>query len=75
MNTVFDFAPLWRSGIGFDRLFDVVEQALKFEPTDKTIESVSVDLTRLHELAGPTKVDWHDGFRRMVAARHPELLG
>jgi len=34
MNTVFDFAPLWRSGIGFDRLFDVVEQALKFEPTD-----------------------------------------
>ena len=34
MNTVFDFAPLWRSGIGFDRLVDVVEQALKFEPTD-----------------------------------------
>lgn len=34
MNTVFDFAPLWRSGIGFDRLFDVVEQALKFEPND-----------------------------------------
>jgi molecular chaperone IbpA len=34
MNTVFDFAPLWRSGVGFDRLFDVVEQALKFEPTD-----------------------------------------
>jgi hypothetical protein len=32
MNTVFDFAPLWRSGVGFDRLFDVVEQALKFEP-------------------------------------------
>ena len=21
MNTVFDFAPLWRSGIGFDHLF------------------------------------------------------
>jgi hypothetical protein len=34
MDTVFDFAPLWRSGVGFDRLFDVVEQALKFEPTD-----------------------------------------
>jgi molecular chaperone IbpA len=34
MNTVFDFAPLWRSGVGFDRLFDVVEQALKFDPTD-----------------------------------------
>jgi nucleoside-diphosphate-sugar epimerase len=46
----------------------------KFELTDKTIESVSVDLTKMHELAGPTTVPWHDGFRRMVAARHPELL-
>src|SRR5690349_20511933 len=34
MNTVFDFAPLWRSGIGFEHLPEVVEQALKFEPTD-----------------------------------------
>ena len=46
----------------------------KFELTDQTIESVSVDLTRMHELVGPTTVHWHDGFRRMVAARHPELL-
>ena len=28
----------------------------KFEPTDQTIESVSVDLTRMHELVGPTTV-------------------
>ncbi len=34
MNTIFDFAPLWRSGVGFDRLLDFVEQAGKFEPTD-----------------------------------------
>jgi molecular chaperone IbpA len=34
MNTVFDFAPLWRSGIGFEHLVDVVNQALEFEPTD-----------------------------------------
>jgi molecular chaperone IbpA len=34
MNTTFDFAPLWRSGVGFDRLVDLVEQAVKFEPTD-----------------------------------------
>ena len=34
MNTIFDFAPLWRSGVGFDRLVDLVEQAVKFEPTD-----------------------------------------
>ncbi len=34
MDTVFDFAPLWRSGVGFDRLLDLVEQAGKFEATD-----------------------------------------
>ena len=40
-----------------------------------TIGAVTVDLTRMHELIGGTTVDWRDGFRRMVAARHPELLG
>jgi UDP-glucuronate 4-epimerase len=45
-----------------------------FEPTDRTIESVAVDLTRMHELVGPTRVPWQVGFRQMVAARHPELL-
>ena len=34
----------------------------------------SMDLTRMHELVRPTTVDWRDGMRRMVAARHPELL-
>jgi molecular chaperone IbpA len=34
MNTVFDFAPLSRFGIGFDRLFDLLEEVGKFEPTD-----------------------------------------
>jgi nucleoside-diphosphate-sugar epimerase len=42
--------------------------------TDQTIESVTVDLTRMHELVGPTKVHLREGLRRMVAARHPELL-
>ena len=41
--------------------------------TDQTIGGVTVDLTRMHELVGHTTVDWHDGFRRMVAALHPEL--
>jgi UDP-glucuronate 4-epimerase len=45
-----------------------------FAPTDKTIDSVQIDLTRMHELIGATTVPWRDGFRRMVAARHPELL-
>jgi nucleoside-diphosphate-sugar epimerase len=46
----------------------------RFEPTEHTIDSVQLDLTRMHELAGPTTVDWKDGMRRMVAARHGELL-
>ncbi len=46
----------------------------RFAPTRDTIDSVQVDLTRMHELVGETTVDWHDGMRRMVAARHPELL-
>jgi nucleoside-diphosphate-sugar epimerase len=32
------------------------------------------DVTRMHEVLGRTKVHWRDGFRRMIAARHPELL-
>jgi UDP-glucuronate 4-epimerase len=46
-----------------------------FSPTDATIDSVDIDLTRMHELLGPMHVGWQDGMRRMVAARHPELLG
>jgi UDP-glucuronate 4-epimerase len=45
-----------------------------FEETPHTIGSVFVDLARLHDLVGPTTVGWRDGMRRMVAARHPELL-
>jgi len=45
-----------------------------FAPTTETIDSVEIDLTRMHELVGPTTVAWKDGMRRMVEARHPELL-
>ena len=45
-----------------------------FAPTDETIDSVQIDLTRMHEHLGPTSVGWRDGLRRMVEARHPELL-
>jgi UDP-glucuronate 4-epimerase len=44
-----------------------------FVKTDQTISSVNLDLTRMHELAGHTSVPWQEGFRRMVAVRHPEL--
>jgi UDP-glucuronate 4-epimerase len=46
-----------------------------FAPTDQTIDSVELDLTRLHGLVGPTRVGWRDGMRRMAEARHPELIG
>ena len=45
-----------------------------FAPTAETIDSVQIDLTRMHDLVGPTSVGWQDGMARMVAARHPELL-
>jgi UDP-glucuronate 4-epimerase len=43
-------------------------------PTKDTIDSVQIDLTRMHDLVGTPTVGWRDGFRGMVAARHPELL-
>jgi nucleoside-diphosphate-sugar epimerase len=45
-----------------------------FAPTDNTLRSVMLDPTRMHELVGPTRVDWKDGIRRMVEARNPELM-
>jgi len=47
---------------------------VRFEPTEHTIDSVQLDLTRMHEIAGRSAVDWKDGMRQMVAARHGELL-
>jgi nucleoside-diphosphate-sugar epimerase len=46
----------------------------QFVTSDEALESVTTDNTRMHELIGPAKVAWRDGLRRMVAARHPELL-
>ena len=51
MNTMLDLAPLWRSGIGFDHLFDVLGQAMntnnsaKYPPYD--IERTGEDAYRL----------------------------
>lgn len=45
-----------------------------FAPTRRTIESACIDTTRMEALTGPTQVPWREGFRRMVAARRPELL-
>jgi hypothetical protein len=46
----------------------------RFKPTERTIQSVAIDLTKMHALIGRTSVDWRDGLRQMVRTRHPELL-
>ncbi|MFN8050140.1 MAG: NAD(P)-dependent oxidoreductase [Acidimicrobiales bacterium] len=38
------------------------------------IPPVVADVSRLGELVGTAQVHWRDGIRRMVEARHPELL-
>jgi nucleoside-diphosphate-sugar epimerase len=44
----------------------------RFAPTADTIDSVQIDTTRMHELVGPTSVDWRDGMLRMARALHPD---
>ncbi len=46
----------------------------QFNPTDRTIESLPLDPSRMHELVGETRVPWREGIRRMIEARNPELL-
>jgi hypothetical protein len=51
----------------------LVGKKAQFVKTDQALESVTVDLTKLHALVGPTEVYWKDGLRRMAAHFHPEL--
>jgi nucleoside-diphosphate-sugar epimerase len=46
----------------------------RFDPTEQTIDSVQIDTTRMHEVAGPTTVPWRDGMHRMVRALHPDKV-
>lgn len=45
-----------------------------FQENPKAFGSLSIDTTRMHELIGPTRVDWRDGVRRMVETLSPQLL-
>ena len=45
-----------------------------FEYTPAAHTPLWPDVTYMHEILGRTKVHWRDGFRRMIEARHPELL-
>ena len=46
----------------------------RFDPTEQTIDSVQIDTTRMHEVAGPTTVPWREGMRRMARALHPDRV-
>jgi nucleoside-diphosphate-sugar epimerase len=56
-------------------LGEVVGRSAGVVETESTIGGVTVDVALLEELAGPSTVGWKDGFRRMVIALHPELVG
>lgn len=47
---------------------------LKCVPSDQSLASVALDLTRMHELVGHTTVSWRDGFRRMIETQRPDLV-
>jgi UDP-glucuronate 4-epimerase len=46
----------------------------KLVSTEMSLQSVELNLDRMHELVGHTTVTWRDGFRRMVEALRPDLL-
>jgi len=45
-----------------------------FEYTTAAHTPLWPDVTYMHQVLGHTKIHWRDGFRRMIEARHPELL-
>jgi nucleoside-diphosphate-sugar epimerase len=45
-----------------------------FEYTPQAHTPLWPDVTYMHEVLGRTKVPWRDGMRRMIEARHPELV-
>jgi nucleoside-diphosphate-sugar epimerase len=46
----------------------------RFQETEKSFGSLTLDLTQMHKHLGKTRVSWRDGIRRLVEARNPELL-
>jgi nucleoside-diphosphate-sugar epimerase len=52
-------------------LGELVGREPVFTPTESTIESVAIDVNRMHELVGPARVNWRDGMQRMAAELAP----
>lgn len=59
----------WSEYIG-----ELVGKKVEFNYTESTIESVLTSNKELQKIAGPTKVRWQDGIRRMITKRHPDWL-
>lgn len=53
---------------------ELVGRAPVFTEDPHALRGGPTDTTRLHELAGGSSVDWHDGIRSMVTRFHPELV-
>ena len=54
-------------------LGELVGKPALFATTERSIGPVTIDVSRMHERVGATRVGWRDGMRRMVVARHPEI--
>ena len=54
-------------------LGDLVGRPARFVVSDRAYWPLWPDTEYMHEILGRTRVPWREGFRRMVAARHPEL--
>ena len=46
----------------------------RYNITDKALGSMVTDSSKLEQLAGPTRIDWREGVRRMLQVMAPEAL-
>ncbi|GAB2466887.1 NAD-dependent epimerase/dehydratase family protein [Streptomyces incanus] len=51
-----------------------VRQTVEVAPIEGTLRGSVADTTRRAAITGPCAVDWREGIRRTVAARHPDKL-
>jgi UDP-glucuronate 4-epimerase len=58
-----------------DFMGSVIGRPASFELAETAIQRVACDTTRYQQIVDCSRaVDWHDGFRRMIRARYPDLV-
>jgi molecular chaperone IbpA len=84
MRTAFDFSPLYRSTVGFDRLFDMLDTAARIEPMTNwppyNIEKLGEDRYRITmAVAGfssdEIELTQHESALVVTGQKHPEPEG